>query len=243
MCTALLSFNQNKKFPIILSFNRDEYYDRESIPIKLYKNKKKNIIFGRDNLSKGSWLGCNNLGKIAFILNLRTKLNSDLKKESRGLIITKYLNVKNNNLFHSKLNKTANLYNPFKFVCFENNRFVEYNSTNNSKFIYEKGIFSFTNTTNLIKWDKQKIGETFFKSLLNIYNVEILKNKIFDFFDQQFSLKNTKKKYRKKTLIIKENDYGTKTISLIIKNSKKTYFFEKNLISNEIKKITMLSKL
>jgi len=170
-------------------------------------------------------------------------LNSDLKKESRGLIITKYLNVKNNNLFHSKLNKTANLYNPFKFVCFENNRFVEYNSTNNSKFIYEKGIFSFTNTTNLIKWDKQKIGETFFKSLLNIYNVEILKNKIFDFFDQQFSLKNTKKKYRKKTLIIKENDYGTKTISLIIKNSKKTYFFEKNLISNEIKKITMLSKL
>ena len=101
MCTALLSLNQNKKFPIILSFNRDEFYDRESIPIKLYKNKKKNIIFGRDSLGKGSWLGCNNLGKIAFILNLRTKLNSDLKKESRGLIITKYLNAKNNNLFHS----------------------------------------------------------------------------------------------------------------------------------------------
>ena len=54
MCTALLSFNQNKKFPIILSFNRDEFYDRESIPIKIYKNKKKNIIFGRDSLGKES---------------------------------------------------------------------------------------------------------------------------------------------------------------------------------------------
>ena len=32
-----------------------------------------------------------------------------------------------------------------------------------------------------------------------------------------------------------------RTISLIMKNSTKTYFFEKNLISNEIKKITMLS--
>jgi len=243
MCTAILSFNQNMKFPIILSFNRDEFYDRESIPIKIYKNKKKNIIFGRDCLGKGSWLGCNNLGKIAFILNLRTKLNSDLKKESRGLIITKYLNAKNNNLFHSKLNKTANLYNPFKFVCFENNRFIEYNSTNNSKYTYENGVFSFTNTTNLIKWDKQKTGETFFKSLLNIYSVEILKNKIFDFFDHQFSTKITKKKDRKKSLIVRENNYGTRTISLIMKNSTKTYFFEKNLISNEVKKITMLSKL
>ena len=90
-------------------------------------------------------------------------------------------------------------------------------------------FFSFTNSTNLIKWDKQKTGETFFKNLSNIYNVELLKNKIFDFFDQQFSSKNTKKKDRKKTLIIKENDYGTKTISLIIKSNKKTYFFEKKI--------------
>ena len=52
-----------------------------------------------------------------------------------------------------------------------------------------------------------------------------------------------KKKDRKKTLVIKENDYGTKTISLIIKSNKKTYFFEKNLLSNAIKKITMLSTL
>ena len=243
MCTALLSLNQNKKFPIILSFNRDEFFERESSPAKLYKNKKKNIIFGRDNLSKGSWLGCNNFGKIAFILNLRTRLDGDLKKESRGLIVTKYLNIKNNNLFHSKLYKSVNLYNPFKFVCFENNKFIEFNSTNNSKYSYENGIFSFTNSTNLIKWDKQKIGETFFKNLSNIHNVELLKSKIFDFFDQKFLSENTKKKDRKKTLIIKENDYGTKTISLIIKSNKKTYFFEKNLISNEIKKITMLSIL
>ena len=99
------------------------------------------MIFGRDSLGKGSWLGCSNFGKIAFILNLRTGKISDLKKESRGLIITKYLNIKNNNLFHSKLSKTVPLYNPFKFVCFENNRFIEYNSTNNSKYSYENGIF------------------------------------------------------------------------------------------------------
>ena len=243
MCTALLSLNQNKKFPIILSFNRDEFYNRDSVPIKLYKNKKKKMIFGRDSLGKGSWLGCSNFGKIAFILNLRTGKISDLKKESRGLIITKYLNIKNNNLFHSKLSKTVPLYNPFKFVCFENNRFIEYNSTNNSKYSYENGIFSFTNNTNLIKWKKQKTGETFFKSLLNIYDVELIKNKIFDFFDHQFTTKITKKKDRKKSLIINESGYGTKTISLIIKNSKKTYFFEKNLISDEVRKITMLSKL
>ena len=52
----------------------------ESLHQLNYIKIKKNIIFGRDNLSKGSWLGCNNFGKIAFILNLRTKLNSDLKK-------------------------------------------------------------------------------------------------------------------------------------------------------------------
>jgi uncharacterized protein with NRDE domain len=243
MCTALLSLNQNKKFPIILSFNRDEFYDRKSIPVKLYKHKNKNIIYGRDEHGKGSWLGCNNLGKTAFILNLISKRDSDLKKKSRGLIITKYLNIKNNNLFHSKLDKTINCYNPFKFVSLENNKVIEYNSTNKSKYTYENGIFSFTNSTNLIKWDKQKIGETFFKSLLNIYNVDLLKNKIFDFFDHQFPAHKTKKKNRTKSLIINEGIYGTKTISLIIKSAKKTYFFEKNLISKEIKKITMLSKL
>ena len=44
MCTALLSLKQNKKFPIILTFNRDEFFERESSPAKLYKNKK-NILF------------------------------------------------------------------------------------------------------------------------------------------------------------------------------------------------------
>ena len=58
-------------------------------------------------------------------------------------------------------------------------------------------FFSFTNNTNLIKWKKQKTGETFFKSLLNIYDVELIKNKIFDFFDHQFTTKITKKKDRK----------------------------------------------
>ena len=44
MCTALLSLKQNKKFPIILTFNRDEFFGRESSPAKLYKNKKKNNV-------------------------------------------------------------------------------------------------------------------------------------------------------------------------------------------------------
>ena len=78
-------------------------------------------------------------------------------------------------------------------------------------------------------------------SHLDVLNLS--RQDIFDFFEEQFSSKSTKKKGTKKTLMIKENDYGTKTISLIIKSNKKTYFFEKNLISNKIKKITMLSIL
>ena len=95
MCTSVILINKKSNWPLILGTNRDEYFNRKSLPPNRHWSKHPYIIGGLDKLSGGTWCAINDYGIIACIHNKISKINNFIPKESRGKIILKILKGKN----------------------------------------------------------------------------------------------------------------------------------------------------
>ena len=94
MCTLLILFRPNNKWPLIIGGNRDEMLDRSWLHPNTYWGN--DIIGGKDEVAGGTWLGINKFGIVATILNRSNSLGFDKRKKSRGNLIIEVL--KNNNI-------------------------------------------------------------------------------------------------------------------------------------------------
>ena len=70
MCTLALYFQCFDRYPLLVAANRDEHFDRPSAPPSLLNNRPK-LIAGKDLSAGGTWLGVNEFGLMAGILNRR----------------------------------------------------------------------------------------------------------------------------------------------------------------------------
>ena len=85
MCTLFIHRSKNSDWPVLIASNRDEYLSRTFRSPGYHWNNS--IFAGKDILKGGSWLGLNENGLCAAILN---RFSNDLKNKnltSRGKII------------------------------------------------------------------------------------------------------------------------------------------------------------
>src|SRR5512145_1458577 len=75
------------QYPLLVAANRDEQYDRPSAPPQVLGEEPK-IIAGRDLRAGGTWLGINEHGVLAALLNRRVNSGtvSFPDARSRGLL-------------------------------------------------------------------------------------------------------------------------------------------------------------
>ena len=94
MCTLLILFRPDEKWPLIIAGNRDEMINRPWLsPGKHWPNFP-NIIAGKDLTAGGSWLGINKYGLVSTILNRTNSLGPSNSKLSRGDIVIEILKNK-----------------------------------------------------------------------------------------------------------------------------------------------------
>lgn len=70
MCTVFLAYQVVEGFPVVLLSNRDEFYQRASLPMHFWPNSP-GLLAGQDLKAKGTWLGLNTLGEWAVVTNYR----------------------------------------------------------------------------------------------------------------------------------------------------------------------------
>ena len=87
MCTLLILYRPNNKWPLILAGNRDEMKNRPWLPPGKHWANYNGIIAGKDITAGGSWLGLNNSGLVATVLNRSNSLGPNTSKNSRGNLI------------------------------------------------------------------------------------------------------------------------------------------------------------
>ena len=104
-------------YPLIVAANRDEHYDRPSAPPALQNGRPK-VVAGRDLRANGTWLGVNEDGLIAGILNRR--LNSPLPAltdaRSRGLLCVDVLSLESAGAASEFIRDHKFRYNPFTLL-------------------------------------------------------------------------------------------------------------------------------
>jgi len=84
MCTVVILRRPDHDWPVIIGANRDEMNDRPWLPPKRHWDERDHVIAGMDVLAGGTWLGVNDDGLVAAILNRRNSLGPAPGLRSRG---------------------------------------------------------------------------------------------------------------------------------------------------------------
>jgi uncharacterized protein with NRDE domain len=90
MCLILLAYDVHPKYCLILAANRDEFYDRPTLPMAFWEDHP-DILAGRDLEGGGTWLGLSRSGKFSAVTNYREPGGSKPGAPSRGHLVSSFL--------------------------------------------------------------------------------------------------------------------------------------------------------
>ena len=91
MCTLVILRRPWHPWPVILAANRDEMIDRPWAAPGRHWPDRPEVVAGLDRTAGGSWLGMNDHGVVAAILNRRASLGPAPDKRSRGELVLEAL--------------------------------------------------------------------------------------------------------------------------------------------------------
>ena len=91
MCTVVVTRRPGHDWPLILAANRDEMINRPWRAPGRHWPDRPEVVAGLDEQAGGSWMGINDLGVAAAILNRSGTLGSLAGKRSRGELVLEAL--------------------------------------------------------------------------------------------------------------------------------------------------------
>ena len=84
MCTVIILRRPDHEWPVIIGANRDEMNNRPWKPPARHWEDRPDVIAGLDETAGGTWLGVNEDGVVAAVLNRFGTLGPAEGKRSRG---------------------------------------------------------------------------------------------------------------------------------------------------------------
>jgi hypothetical protein len=91
MCTLVILRRPRAAWPLLLAANRDEFYSRPSLAPGRHWPDRRHIRAGLDLQAGGAWLGVNDAGVIAGLLNCHGTFQLDPGSRSRGDVVLRAL--------------------------------------------------------------------------------------------------------------------------------------------------------
>ena len=91
MCTLVILRRPGNDWPVLIAANRDEMIGRPSQPPARHWPDRPDVVAGLDELAGGSWLGLNDSGVVAGVLNRTGSLGPAPGQRSRGELVLEAL--------------------------------------------------------------------------------------------------------------------------------------------------------
>jgi uncharacterized protein with NRDE domain len=91
MCTLIVLRRPGHTWPLLIAGNRDEMHDRPWMPPGRHWKNRTEVVAGLDQLGGGSWLGVNDHGMVAVVMNREGTLGPEPHKRSRGELVLEAL--------------------------------------------------------------------------------------------------------------------------------------------------------
>jgi len=121
MCTLIILRRPDHKWPIIIGANRDELLARYWLAPARHWHDRPKVVGGLDKEAGGSWLGINDYGVAAAILNRTGTLGTEANKRTRGELVLEALDHADSSSAAEALSSINGLaYRPFNMVIADN---------------------------------------------------------------------------------------------------------------------------
>jgi uncharacterized protein with NRDE domain len=230
MCLIAFAINEHPDFPFILIANRDEFYDRPSLPAHFWPEHP-HMLAGKDLKAGGTWLGITLSGRFAAITNYRDIKNINPAAKSRGEIIKEYLTSEATPAFYMQsLQESTRRYNGYNLLIYDNMHISYYSNNQNVVHKIDSGVHGLSNAFLNTSWHKvQKIKKEFNTILKNELNENRLFEILADESTAEKDLPRTGLPYDLEKAVsaihIRTDNYGTvsTTIVMIAKNKQATF--------------------
>ncbi len=117
VCTLAVFVGCFHDHPLVVAANRDEALARPSLPPEALRADVPRAFGGRDLTAGGTWLGINEAGLVAGILNRQVRLPRDLTCRSRGQLCLDLLAYRSVDEAAARVaDEPAGRYNPFNLL-------------------------------------------------------------------------------------------------------------------------------
>jgi uncharacterized protein with NRDE domain len=90
MCLILFAYQQHSDYRLVLTANRDEFYERPTATLNFW-NDHPQVLAGRDLVQQGTWMGITRNGRFAAITNYREVIAPMADSPSRGHLVADFL--------------------------------------------------------------------------------------------------------------------------------------------------------
>jgi uncharacterized protein with NRDE domain len=166
MCLVLFALQKHPKYKLVLAANRDEYYDRPSAPPRFWEDQP-DLLAGRDLIAGGTWLGITRRGRIAAVTNYRDPLNKRQDVNSRGSLVTKFLQSSDDpTVYLERVRRDKDQYNGFNLIVGNGEELYWYSNRKDEVRALESGIHGLSNRFLDTPWPKIVKGKASFEQKL-----------------------------------------------------------------------------
>jgi len=257
MCILFFTINDNKRYKFILASNRDEHFERPTVPAHYWKEGDVEILSPKDKRKGGTWLGVSKSGRFGILTNYRTPNstynNINSTAPSRGKLITEFL-ISNDTVteYINQLKTNKDIYEGFNLLIGDLTLGILGYFTNKRDGIeiLQPGIYGLSNKFLDTPWFKLTHGKNKFSSIIDHseeMSEEDLVNKLFsvlsdkllpEHFESTGALPDWEPVLAPIFVQSFDKQYGTRTQTVIlVDNNNKLTFYEKTLQLHQLPKI------
>ncbi len=171
MCLIVLSIKPNKSYKLVLSSNRDEFYDRPTENMHWWQTNPK-VLAGKDKNFDGTWMAMTEFGKFAAVTNVKefTSLSTRHKSleelSSRGDLVKNFVMSDYTAGEYIDTFKGLN-YQGFNLILFDGQEAIVCSNRGLEKKLDEGITYAIGNRPLEQKSEKLKSAEKDFKNILD----------------------------------------------------------------------------
>lgn len=245
MCLVAFSWKNHSEFPLIISANRDEFFDR---PTQSLHQWNSGIIAGKDLRGGGTWMGFHPNGKWALLTNYRDFNRPQRGEISRGKLVQNFLEgIENPKKYLEGILKNKDRYEGFNLLVSDGEKLFYLSNYKNEIEDIHPGIHGLSNGLMNDPWPKVELAKT---QLFDVISEKISDEKLLNI------LKSTKTHPMEKLpktgaseqmeiglsaqLIRLPPNYGTVSASVVLRNrhgnttiTERTFDWEPSIISDQ----------
>lgn len=183
MCLVALAIDQNRRFPLVVATNRDEFFQRPAARLAWWTppGGGPDVLSGRDLESAGTWLGLTAQGRLALLTNIRDPSRVESAAPSRGRIVPEWLTARED-AGQFWMRTALSGHNGFNLIAADFRRGECFWASNMAPYPLrlERGVYGLSNAGLDTPWPKvQKLKGRMRESLAAADSVDALATQLF----------------------------------------------------------------